>query len=105
MAPLSHALLPELQRYNDTVRCGALGAKFPGHRQQQLTQTLIVRLLKTHLFLLFQILGCPRGIPSITTLMLEMGICVTRRDIGGLKGRGSQQKAWIDLLFVIRWRF
>ena len=38
------ALLPELQRYKDTVRCGALGAKVPGHRQQQLTQTLIVRL-------------------------------------------------------------
>ena len=30
--------------------CGALGAEVLGHRQQQLTQTLIVRLLKTHLF-------------------------------------------------------
>ena len=40
------ALLPELQRYKDTIRCGALGAEVPGHRQ--LTQTLIVRLLKTH---------------------------------------------------------
>ena len=38
------ALLPELQRYKSTVRCGALGAEVPGHRQQQLTQTLIVRL-------------------------------------------------------------
>ena len=28
--------------------CGALGAEVPGHRQQQLTQTLIVRLKKTH---------------------------------------------------------
>ena len=44
------ALLPELQRYKDTVRCAALGAEVPGHCQQQLTQTLIVRLLKTHLF-------------------------------------------------------
>ena len=44
------ALLPELQRYKDTVRCAALGAEVPGHRQQQLTQTLIVRLLKTHFF-------------------------------------------------------
>ena len=44
------ALLPELQRYKDTVRCGAPGAKVSGHRQQQLTQTLIVRLLKTHFF-------------------------------------------------------
>ena len=40
----------ELQRYKDTVRCVALGAEVPGHRQEQLTQTLIVRLKKTHLF-------------------------------------------------------
>ena len=38
------ALLPELQRYKGTVRCATLGAEVPGHRQQQLTQTLIVRL-------------------------------------------------------------
>ena len=43
-------LLPELQRYKDTVRCGSLGAEVPGHRPQQLTQTLIVRLLKIHVF-------------------------------------------------------
>ena len=42
------ALLPELQRYKDTVRCGELGAEVLGHRQQQLAQTLIVRLLKTY---------------------------------------------------------
>ena len=42
----------ELQRYKDTVRCVALGAEVPGHRQQQLTQTLNVCLLKTHMFLL-----------------------------------------------------
>ena len=42
------ALLPELQRCKDTVRCAALGVEVPGHRQQQLTQTLVVRLLKTH---------------------------------------------------------
>ena len=47
---LPRALLPELQRYKDTVRCATLGAEVPGHRQQQLTQTLIVRLLKTHFF-------------------------------------------------------
>ena len=39
------ALLPELQRYKD-----ALGVEVPGKRQKQLTQTLIVRLLKTHFF-------------------------------------------------------
>ena len=43
------ALLPELQRYKDTVRCAALGAEVPGHCQEQFTQTLIVHLLKTHL--------------------------------------------------------
>ena len=31
------ALLPELQRYKDTVRCAALGAEVPGHHQQHLT--------------------------------------------------------------------
>ena len=43
-----NSLLPELQRYKDTIRCGALGAEVPEQRQEQLTQTLIVRLLKTH---------------------------------------------------------
>ena len=46
----SRALLPELQRYKDTVKGVALGAEVPGHRQQHLTQTLVVRLLKTHFF-------------------------------------------------------
>ena len=53
------ALLPELQRYKDTVRCAALGAEVPGHRQQQLTQTLIVGLLKTHF--LTTILDCKKS--------------------------------------------
>ena len=46
----SRALLPELQRYKDTVRCAVLDAEVPGHRKEQLKQTLIVRLLKTHFF-------------------------------------------------------
>ena len=41
---LPRALLPELQRYKDTVRCGVLDAEVQGDRQQQLSQTLIVRL-------------------------------------------------------------
>ena len=41
---LPRALLPELQRNKDTVRCAALGVEVPGHRQDQLTQTLIVDL-------------------------------------------------------------
>ena len=44
------ALLPELQRYKDTVRCAVLGADFPRHRQHLLMQTLIVRLLQAHFF-------------------------------------------------------
>ena len=53
------ALPPELQRYKDTVRSAALGAEVPGHRHQQLTQTSIVRLLKTHLSIL--ILDCEKS--------------------------------------------
>ena len=45
------ALLPEPQRYKDTVKFAALGAEVPRQRQVQLTQTLIVRLLKTHLLI------------------------------------------------------
>ena len=45
-----HALLLKHQRNKDTVRCTALGAEIPGHRQKQLTQALIVRLLETHFF-------------------------------------------------------
>ena len=40
------AVLLELQRYKDTVRCAALGAEVPGHCQEQLTHTLIVRVLQ-----------------------------------------------------------
>ena len=45
----TRALLPELQRYKDTIRCVVLGAEIPANRQIQLMQTLIERLLKTHL--------------------------------------------------------
>ena len=41
------ALRPELQRNKDAVRCAVLGEVVPGPRQKQLTQTLIVCLLKT----------------------------------------------------------
>ena len=53
-----HYSLP-LQRYKDTVRCGALGQEVQGQCQQQLTQTLIVRLLKTHFFT--PILDCEKS--------------------------------------------
>ena len=43
-------LLPELQRNKYTARCVALCAEVPGHCQQHLTQTSLVRLLKTHFF-------------------------------------------------------
>ena len=45
---LPRVLLPELQRYKDTVRCAVLGPEVPLHCKNQLT--LIVRLLKTHFF-------------------------------------------------------
>ena len=38
------ALLPELQRYKDTIKCAALGAEVPVHRHEQLTQTLMMHL-------------------------------------------------------------
>ena len=41
------------QRNKDPVRCAALGVEVTGPRQEQLMQTLIVRLLKMHLFSLF----------------------------------------------------
>ena len=47
---LPRALLPELQKKMDTLRHVALGVEVPGHCQNQLPQTLIVRLLKTHNF-------------------------------------------------------
>ena len=45
------ALLPELQRYKDTD-IDWCGTQVPGHRQKQLTKTLIVRLLKMHFYTL-----------------------------------------------------
>ena len=53
------ALIPELQRYKDTVRCASLGAEVPRHRQEQLAQTLIVRLSRTHCFT--PILDCEKS--------------------------------------------
>ena len=47
LGPLTRLMLPEPQRYKD-VKCATLGVEVQGHHQQQLTQTLIVHLLKTH---------------------------------------------------------
>ena len=47
-------LLPELQSYKDTVRCVVLGKEVRGQHQEQPSQTLIVRLLKIYMFLLFE---------------------------------------------------
>ena len=41
-------LLLELKRSRDSVKGAVLDAEVPGLRHKQLTQTLIVRLLKTH---------------------------------------------------------
>ena len=56
--------LRELHRYMDTVRCAVLGMEVPGHRQEQLTQNLIVRLLKTNFFTL--ILDCEKSTDIIS---------------------------------------
>ena len=45
------ALLTELQRNKDTVRCVTLGVEVPGQLQEQLSKTLIVCLLKTCFFI------------------------------------------------------
>ena len=50
-------LLLALQRQKDTIWYGALGAEVPEHRQEQLSQALIVDLFKTHPFSMLQILG------------------------------------------------
>ena len=43
---LPRALLPELQRIKDIVRCAGLGPEFPGQHQEQLTQTLICAIIQ-----------------------------------------------------------
>ena len=39
---------PRLASWVVSGRCAVLGAEVPGQHQQQLTQTMIVRLLKAH---------------------------------------------------------
>ena len=51
---LASFVASELQRYKDTVSYAMLGAEVTGHSKEQLTHTLIVRLLKKDLFLLFE---------------------------------------------------
>ena len=46
----SHGLLSELQRDEYTFRSSALGAEVSGHHSEKLMQTMILHLLKTHLF-------------------------------------------------------
>ena len=59
----ARTFLPELRRNKDTVRCAVLGAEVPGHRQEQLTQTLIVCSLKTYFF--FVVLNIGRAGPPL----------------------------------------
>ena len=77
---LPRVLLPELQRNKDTtVRCAAQGAKVPGHHQ--LMKTLIVRFLRTHLFLLFQKFVGPR-LPCQQEILIQQRHFVS---INGIK--------------------
>ena len=54
-----HVLLPELQRNKDTIKCAAQGLEVPEQSQKQLTQALIVHLLKMHFSML--IFGCKKS--------------------------------------------
>ena len=53
--------------------CAELGVKVPGHCQVQLSHTLKMHLLKTHLFWLFQILEVP-GPHLAPSFMIQNGV-------------------------------
>ena len=53
-----------MQGHHHQVCCAALGTEVPGHRQEQLTQTMIVRLKKIHFFDVPNIVG--EGGPFMT---------------------------------------
>ena len=55
----THEGLFELTRRLSRTLCNVLGAEVPGHRKQQWTQTVNVRLLKTHFFTM--ILDCEKS--------------------------------------------
>ena len=57
------ALLPEPQRYKDIFRCDAFVREVQGYHEEQLLQTLIVQLLKTHLIWLLQLPGSLSPLP------------------------------------------
>ena len=50
--------IQDVLRCKETVTCAALGEEIPGHHQEQLTQTLIVRFDESALFT--QILDCEK---------------------------------------------
>ena len=52
-------LFPKLERNKDIARCAWLGTEIRGHCQEQLTQALIVLLLKLHLFYVVPKIGAP----------------------------------------------
>ena len=64
--------------------CVSLGEEVPGHYQEQLKTALIliVRLKKTHLFSLFQILGPPLASLFVTLPWWSDQGCVSRVDAG-----------------------
>ena len=53
-------LLLELQKNKDTVKCATLGKEVPVHRQEQLTETITIRLLKNALVFVFLKIGGAR---------------------------------------------
>ena len=76
------ALVSELHKYKDTF-CGfMLGMEVPGHCQEQLTQTLIVCLLKMHLFSSIQKFRS-LGPPCPTVCLLAVVVIIVER-VGAL---------------------
>ena len=59
---LPHALLLEVQKYKDTVRCGSLGAEVSRHRQEQQKKNLdcaFVENATLDVFVVLEIGGAP----------------------------------------------
>ena len=62
------ALLLELQRIKDTVRCAVLGTEVPGHHQEQLTKAFSYAFVQNLLVFVFpKILGA-LGLPQFSRI-------------------------------------
>ena len=78
-----------------------LGAEVPGHRQQQVTQTLIVRLLKTHFFTFLYLSLIVKSqqirIELLTRLALQQAMSIPVRVPGLIEGVPKYLASKVDL--------